>query len=198
MTRTKTSVYGTMFRLVRHLPNIAAYMDARPWCIVLAFAALATAAAAPADEERWEQTLRLVRETFPDVPQMSTERLAELLEQGEDLVLLDARSEEEFETSHLQGALRAENFRSARDILEARGEKPIVVVYCSVGYRSSRLARQLRSKGIDNVFNLEGSLFKWANEGRPVHRGRQQVRFVHPFDEDWGELLDEALRSERQ
>ncbi|MCE2426064.1 MAG: rhodanese-like domain-containing protein [Pseudomonadales bacterium] len=169
---------------------------ARVWSPVLLLAFVATAAATPVDEERWEETLRLVRETFPDVPQMSTERLTTLLKEGEDVVLLDARSEEEFETSHLQGAARAENFRSARDVLKARGEKPIVVVYCSVGYRSSRLARQLRSRGIENVFNLEGSLFKWANEGRPVHRGLQQVRSVHPFDEDWGELLDEAVRSE--
>ena len=166
---------------------------ARAGSPVLLLAVLATAAATPTDEERWEKTLRLVRDTFPDVPQMSTERLATLLGQGEDVVLLDARSEEEFETSHLQGAARAENFRSARDILKARGEKPIVVVYCSVGYRSSRLARQLRSRDVENVFNLEGSLFKWANEGRPVHRGGEPVQAVHPFDDDWGKLLEESL-----
>jgi len=169
---------------------------ARRWFLVLLLAVPATAAATPDEEERWVETLRLVRETFPDVPQMSTERLATLLEKGEDVVLLDARSEEEFEASHLGGALWAENVRSARDILEARGGKPIIVVYCSVGYRSSRLTRRLRSRGIENVFNLEGSLFKWANEGRPVYRGPQQVQSVHPFDEHWGELLDEALRAQ--
>ena len=182
--------------MVPLMKRLMPYADARRWSIVLLFTAFATAAERPAEEDRWEQTLRLVRETFPEVPQMSTERLAGLLEQGEEVVLLDARSDEEFDTSHLQGALRAENVHSARDILKDRDEKPTVVVYCSVGYRSSRLARELRSQGIDNVFNVEGSLFKWANEGRPVYRGSKQVRSVHPFDEDWGELLDEALRSE--
>lgn len=171
---------------------ITLYADARRWSTVVLLAALAAAAEPPAEEDRWEQTLRLVRETFPDVPQMSTERLAGLLEQGERVVLLDARSAEEFDTSHLNGALRAEDVRSARDILEGRREESIVVVYCSVGYRSSRLAQQLRSRGIDNVFNLEGSLFKWANEGRPVYTDTRQVRSVHPFDEDWGELLEES------
>ena len=183
---------------MKRLSSIRLCADARRWSIVLLVAALAAAAEPPTEEDRWEQTLSLVRETFPDVPQMSTERLAGLLERGEDVVLLDARSDEEFDTSHLRGAQRAESVRSARDILKDRGEKPIVVVYCSVGYRSSRLAQQLRSRGVDNVFNLEGSLFKWANEGRPVYRGPQPVRSVHPFDEDWGELLDEALRSKRQ
>lgn len=149
----------------------------------------------PVAEKRWAKTLRVVRETFPDVPQLSTERLAEMLTADADLVLLDARSTEEFETSHLQGAIRATSIRAAREALKGRGEESIVVVYCSVGYRSSRLAQQLRAKGVENVFNLEGSLFKWANEGRPIYRGSKPVRFVHPFDPEWGKLLDKELRS---
>lgn len=151
----------------------------------------------PVAEERWAETLSFVRETFPDVPQLSTERLAELLAENAELVLFDARSKEEFATSHLQSAVRATSVRRARKALEEHGEKPTVVVYCSVGYRSSRLSQQLRAQGIDNVFNLEGSLFKWANEGRPVYRGSVRVRLVHPFDADWGELLDKALWSKR-
>ena len=143
----------------------------------------------PVAEERWAETLRFVRETFPDVPQLTTKRLAELLVQDADVVLLDARSEEEFATSHLQGATRATSVRAARKALKAHGGKPIVVVYCSVGYRSSRLAQRLRAQGVEDVFNLEGSLFKWANEGRPVYRSSEQVQPVHPFDADWGALL---------
>ena len=167
---------------------------------VLAFALLllvqaAWTAQAPQErsvaEERWAETLRLVRETFPDVPQLSTERLAELLAEGADVVLLDVRSKEENATSHLQGAVRATSVRTARNALEEHGGEPTVVVYCSVGYRSSRLAQQLKAQGIENVFNLEGSLFKWANEDRPVYRDSEQVRSVHPFDDDWGSLLQE-------
>ena len=143
----------------------------------------------PVAQERWADTLRFVRETFPDVPQLSTERLAELLVEDADVVLLDARSKEEFETSQLQGAIHANGLRQARRVLKQQGGKPIVVVYCSVGYRSSRLAQQLRDHGVEDVFNLEGSLFKWANEGRPVYKGSELVLPVHPFDEDWGELL---------
>lgn len=39
-----------------------------------------------------------------------------------------------------------------------------IVVYCSVSYRSSILARRLQDMGFTNVYNLEGSIFKWANE----------------------------------
>ena len=64
-------------------------------------------------------------------------------------------------------------------------------VLLSVGYRSSRLAQQLRVQNVENVFDLEGSLFKWANEGQPS-TGSEPVLPVHPFDEDWGKLQHES------
>ena len=80
----------------------------------------------------------------------------------------------------------ASNTRMALDALEANDPERTVVVYCSVGYRSSRLAEELRARGFENVFNLEGSLFQWANEGRPLYRGEERVDQAHPYDEEWG------------
>ena len=143
----------------------------------------------------WEHTLRLVRQAFPEVPQMSTQELAAMRadDTAPDIVLLDARSAAEFKVSHLPGAVLASNTRMALEALEARGPPRTVVVYCSVGYRSSRLAEKLRARGIENVYNLEGSLFQWANDGRPLYRGGERVYEAHPYDEEWGRLLDRRL-----
>ena len=142
----------------------------------------------------WEQALRFVREAFPDVPQMTTRQLAAMQAHDvPDVVLLDARTAAEFNVSHLPGAVLASNARMALDALEGNDPERTVVVYCSVGYRSSRLAKQLRARGFENVFNLEGSLFQWANEGRPLYRGDKQVHKAHPYDEEWGMLLDRRL-----
>lgn len=142
--------------------------------------------------DTWTRTLRLVREAFPDVPQMSTQQLAAMRadDTAPHIVLLDARSAAEFKVSHLPGAVLASNTRMALDALGARDPARTVVVYCSVGYRSSGLAEKLRARGIENVFNLEGSLFRWANEGRPLYRGEERVYQAHPYDEEWGQLLD--------
>ena len=43
--------------------------------------------------------------------------------------------------------------------------------------------------------NMEGSIFKWANEGRPVYRDGERVEKVHPYNETWGRLLDKARRA---
>ena len=146
----------------------------------------------------WKRALRLVREAFPQVPRMTTERLAAMRadDSTQDIILLDARSESEFNVSHLHGAALASNTRMALNVLEANKPEGLVVVYCSVGYRSSQLASELRRRGFENVVNLEGSLFRWANEGRPLYRGDKRVHEAHPYDEEWGRLLDKRFWSD--
>jgi hypothetical protein len=70
-----------------------------------------------------------------------------------------------------------------------------IVTYCSVGYRSGAFAERLRSAGFTNVVNLEGSIFRWANEGRPLFRSARPVTEVHPYNRTWGLLLKEDRRA---
>ena len=98
----------------------------------------------------------------------------------------DARTATEFKA----GVVLTGNTCMAIETLAASEPGLTVVVYCSVGYRSSRLAEKLRARGFGNVVNLEGSLIQWANEGCPLYRGEERVYRTHPYDEEWGELLD--------
>ncbi len=148
----------------------------------------------------WERVLQQVREDFPQVEQLSTADLAAWLADDSRLapVLLDVREADEFAVSHLPGAVRISPDAAASEIpAELLGGRPIVA-YCSVGYRSSRLLGRLRAGdhglGEVEVYNLEGSIFRWANEGRPVVRAGEEVQEVHPFDARWGELLDPERR----
>ncbi|MEM8660723.1 MAG: rhodanese-like domain-containing protein [Pseudomonadota bacterium] len=72
-------------------------------------------------------------------------------------------------------------------------------MYCSVGYRSSKATEQLLKLGLSNVHNLEGSIFEWANEGKPLVQGGSDSltpsHVVHPFDDNWGQLLRVELHS---
>lgn len=150
---------------------------------------------AAAHSQAWRNVLQGVRDDFPDVPQMTTQRLAVLLESDPtSVLLLDARSEAEYEVGQLRGAVRTETLAAALDALSGFDQRPTVVVYCSVGHRSSELAERLLARGVANVFNLEGSIFRWANEGRPVYREARRVYKVHPYDEEWARLLDRRYR----
>ncbi len=141
-------------------------------------------------KQRWLETIELVRDRFPDAKQMSTQELAQLLRNDARILIIDTREPDEYAVSHLQGAHLATNIGDALKVIESTSQDdPIVVVYCSVGYRSSKIAQRLERMGVRQVFNLEGSLFQWANEGRALHRGAEQVQSVHPYDKDWGKLL---------
>lgn len=140
----------------------------------------------------WTALKQEIRVRYPAVPVLSTAQLAGWLnrEPSDTLLLLDVRAPDEYAVSHLRGAVNAADAEAALAAIAAAGADRRVVLYCSVGYRSADLAARLIERGCTNVFNLEGSIFQWANEGRPVYRGDEQVSVVHPFDPDWGRLLD--------
>lgn len=145
----------------------------------------------------WKTTLNMIRTRFPAVAHVPTDTLQSWLDESpkqEDLILLDVRKPEEYAVSHLQGARAASSKDEAMRILRGVPANRRIVVYCSVGYRSSELAEFLMKTGFTEVYNLEGSIFRWANEGRPVYRAEERVRVVHPYDSYWGRLLKKPLR----
>jgi rhodanese-related sulfurtransferase len=149
-----------------------------------------------AQQMSWAAMMRWVRNSFPTVQQMSTAELSVKIERRTTVLLLDARQPDEFAVSHLKNAQNINPDATTFPMLASVSKDTEIVVYCSVGYRSSALATRLLAAGFTNVKNLEGSIFKWANEGRPVFSGNRQVQRVHPFDATWGRLLNRRLRSQ--
>lgn len=146
----------------------------------------------------WDGIIKDIHSTFPTVKHISTEELQEWLtaEDTAKPVLIDRRERVEYDVSHLQGAFHANDMEEAMKIIGKEGKGRRIVIYCSVGYRSSVLARQLGKEDLTNIYNLEGSIFKWANEGRPVYKGDRQVsqvHAVHPFNSKWRKYLDRNL-----
>ncbi|KHE91626.1 MAG: hypothetical protein SCABRO_02621 [Candidatus Scalindua brodae] len=141
----------------------------------------------------WPKVIRDIRNKYPDVKQLQTDELHSWLSNSEigSIVLIDARAKEEFRISHISGARNIPY--NSKDIItyliNVKHDNPIVV-YCSVGYRSSILARKLETLGFKKVYNLEGSIFKWANEGRSLVQGQTTVHKVHPYNTRWGSLLE--------
>ena len=161
--------------------------------------ALGVAACGPAERSfDWEFVDQMVAERFPNVSHISTTELASALsEPNHQVLLLDARTPEEYAISHLEDARLVEGLDEAAEIALAAPVDTLVVVYCSVGLRSAAMADQLQAEGVPDVVNLEGSIFAWANEGRAVYRGDAAVSEVHPYNDSWGALLDKRLWTAR-
>jgi rhodanese-related sulfurtransferase len=145
----------------------------------------------------WTAVNRMIAANYPDVPTITTDSLAERLANDTRArpILLDARAPEEYAVSHLPGARRVDPDATSFPELDTLAQDTPIVVYCSVGYRSARIASRLRQHGFTNVVNLQGSIFRWANEGRTVVRENTPVRAVHPYDASWGRLLRDDLHA---
>ncbi|PCJ23226.1 MAG: sulfurtransferase [SAR86 cluster bacterium] len=143
----------------------------------------------------WSAVDEKIELEFPRVEFVST---AVLIQQYQDLdsgfpLIIDVREQDEFRVSHLQNALNLETADSVARLYEDK-DTPIIV-YCSVGYRSARVAEGLSQLGYTNVLNLHHSIFEWANKGYPMVNNDGETKKAHPFNRAWGALLDEPLRS---
>jgi rhodanese-related sulfurtransferase len=144
----------------------------------------------------WFLLKQSLRHRFPKMEWITTAQLADWLadEQRQPPILLDVRTEEEWNVSHLPGARRVEPNASSEKATAGMTKGTPVVTYCAVGYRSGALATKLRAAGFTSVRNLEGSIFQWANEHRPLVRDDKPVTAVHPYSTLWGRLLTDDVR----
>jgi rhodanese-related sulfurtransferase len=148
-------------------------------------------------QEDLERIKSITREAYPTVSQLSTEVLSEWM-QGSGVVSLfvvDVRAPAEFAVSHLHGAVNLQTVEQICRAITTRNATK-TVLYCSVGFRSSRLAHLVTQRSVLNVANLEGSIFQWANEGKEIYQGEERVRQVHPYSRRWRGLLNQGLAAD--
>ena len=117
------------------------------------------------------------------VPEINVANAAKL---GPQTVFLDAREPNEYSVSHLKGAVPVgyDHFQMA-NVSHLPKDTPIVV-YCSVGYRSEKIAEKLKAAGYTKVSNLYGGIFEWVNQKNTVYDTDGETQRVHAYDRTWG------------
>ncbi len=90
------------------------------------------------------------------------------MNQGKTLVL-DVRSEEEFNSGHLANAknIAVDQLKNRLSELD-RYKNQTVITVCAAGVRSASAAATLRQAGFEQVFSLEGGMDAWKAQGLPV------------------------------
>lgn len=130
-----------------------------------------------------------IRQLFSEVKDISCTELLQLLEnpaQAEKTILLDTRQPEELAVSIIPSSntLSREEFEARKQ--EFQDPSFLVVTYCTVGYRSAKVARHLQKQGFTNVKNLRGSILGWTQKGYALQtRGGEPTNKVHVYDKRW-------------
>lgn len=124
------------------------------------------------------------------VPLITADSLAGRLAKGDSILLLDTRSLPEWKVSHLQGASLVEyDAFDAGSLQEINRNQP-VVIYCTIGYRSEKIGKQLKEAGFEQVYNLFGGIIEWKNKGYAVvDPSEVPTNRVHTYDRYWGIYL---------
>ncbi|NNM21958.1 MAG: rhodanese-like domain-containing protein [Flavobacteriaceae bacterium] len=104
--------------------------------------------------------------TNGEIQMVSPVQVYEAIYGAESLQLVDVRTSEEYEVSHLKNAqnicVTSDDFREKVAVLDK--EKP-VYVYCKKGGRSAQAADILKEMGFTKVYDLQGGLTSWQEEG---------------------------------
>lgn len=88
---------------------------------------------------------------------------------ADDVQLIDVRSKGDYASGHIKDAknivYQGENWD--KQVASLDKDKP-VYVYCAKGGRSARCASLLEEAGFTKIFDLDGGVTKWINEGKAV------------------------------
>jgi len=112
-----------------------------------------------------------------------------------DALLLDAREWKEYQVSHLKNAKFVGYDQFDLDKLKLINKNQKIVVYCSVGYRSEKIADKLKQAGYANVSNLYGGIFEWVNQGNVVvdEKGTATEN-IHAYSKAWSVWLNKGVK----
>ena len=97
---------------------------------------------------------------------LTQEQWREQLENDDNSVILDVRTEAEFEEGYIPNAKQIDIYNGAeflQQIKELNPEKNYYV-YCRSGGRSAQACMLLNSVGVKNTYNLLGGFSEWEGD----------------------------------
>lgn len=104
---------------------------------------------------------------------------------NKDLLLIDVRTESEFELGHIPGATWIPRGRSefviAKTVRDANAE---IILYCKTGSRAALVKKALDAQGYNNV-SAHSGFETWANAGLPFSNELGKVKLIpQPANEE--------------
>jgi len=96
------------------------------------------------------------------IPEVTVVELKEMVDNGDEFQIIDVREPFEFEMVNI-GAQLIPMGTIPDNIHEIATDKK-VIIHCKSGARSANIVQFLKTKGLNNVYNLKGGIFAWIDQ----------------------------------
>jgi len=126
-----------------------------------------------------ETMYRNYKKDFANVQDIAPAAAMELLKSS-PAVFVDVREEKEQEVSMLPGAITEQEFLNHPE----RYRDKVIIGYCTISYRSGKLAEKLKAQGVV-MLNLRGGLLAWIHDGGKVYNRNGETRRLHVYGRKW-------------
>jgi rhodanese-related sulfurtransferase len=120
-----------------------------------------------------EGFLRIVNDAKSRIHEIDIEEYKRMRAEGTAGQLVDVREDNEWDTSHAEGAVHLSKGIIERDIETAFPDKNTkLVLYCGGGYRSALATDNLQKMGYTNILSLDGGWRAIEASGLPLVHGK--------------------------
>ena len=118
-----------------------------------------------------------------EIERVDSAQAREILSEKKPFVI-DARTPDEFNVSHLEGSVRFDE-----SVIPQLSKDQPILIYCTLGVRSNRVAKQLSDMGY-KVYDMKDGILGWANEQLPlVDNSNAPTEKVHTYNQSISTLL---------
>lgn len=100
------------------------------------------------------------------VEDLSQEEWAEQLENDDNAVILDVRTDAEVDEGIIPNAIHIDIYKGQAFVneVDALDKNKNYYVYCRSGNRSGQACQIMEELGFENAYNLEGGILEWTGD----------------------------------
>ncbi|MBM3291938.1 rhodanese-like domain-containing protein [Candidatus Bathyarchaeota archaeon] len=105
---------------------------------------------------------------FPTYGDVTIQQAYELIKMKPDLVIVDVRSKQEYDSGHIEKAILIPVDEFDRRVAELSKDDDLLI-YCRTGNRSSQAVNILKLKGYTRIYHMKDGILGWNQAGFPLY-----------------------------
>ncbi|MFA5894527.1 MAG: rhodanese-like domain-containing protein [Candidatus Shapirobacteria bacterium] len=103
------------------------------------------------------------------IPEIKPKEMYESITRGEEVIILDVRTKEEFDEGYIKGAINLPIDNLMEELAKTLPDKQAkIYVYCHSGVRSEASVKYMMKQGYSQVINMTDGIAQWESDNLPI------------------------------